>query len=183
MARRPSIEVAVGRVAVGPGGLEPGMVDRGVVHDQVGDHPDPPLPGRAQELHHVAQAAQPRVDAVVVGDVVAVVPVRGRVERHQPQAGDPEPGQVVDPVGQPGEVADPVAVAVGEQLDVQAVDHRVLPPQVAGRLVAHRPALPAGAAAVAAARAGSTSAPNSSMVGRWSRPTSWTKTPSKPSSA
>jgi hypothetical protein len=71
----PHVEVTVRGVAVGPGRLEPRVVHRGVVDDQVGDHPDAALAGGAQELDQVTQAAQPRVDAVEVGDVVAAVPV------------------------------------------------------------------------------------------------------------
>src|SRR3712207_7637263 len=51
----------------------------------------------------VPMRAQPRVDAVEVGDVVAVVPLGGRVEGHQPQAGHAEVGQVVDALGESGE--------------------------------------------------------------------------------
>ena len=50
--------------------------------------------------------------AVELRHVVAVVPVRGRVERLQPDAGDAEAGQIVEPAGQPREVPDAVAVAV-----------------------------------------------------------------------
>ena len=39
--------------------------------------------------------------------------------------------EVVQALGEALEVARPVAVPVHERLDVQAVDHRVLPPQVA----------------------------------------------------
>ena len=42
------------------------------------------------------------------------------------------------PLGQAREVAAAVAVGVVERLDVEAVDDRVLPPQVAGGLDAHR---------------------------------------------
>jgi hypothetical protein len=73
--------------------------------------------------------AQPRVDAVEVGDVVAVVAVGRRVERHEPDAGDTQADQVVDLLDQAAEVAAPVAVAVGVRLDVEAVDDGVLPPQ------------------------------------------------------
>ena len=86
----------------------------------------------ADELDEVAERAQPRVDAVEVGDVVAVVAVGRRVEGHQPDAGDAEPAQVVDLLGEAAEVAAPVAVAVDVGLDVQAVDDGVLPPQVGG---------------------------------------------------
>ena len=76
--------------------------------------------------------AEPPVDAVEVDDVVAVVAVGRGVERHEPQARHAQLGQVVDALGQPRQVAAPVAVGVEERLDVQAVDDRVLPPQVAG---------------------------------------------------
>ena len=66
-----------------------------------------------------------------VDDVVAVVAVRRRVERHQPQAGGAEAREVVDALDQAGEVAAAVAVEIVERLDVEAVDDGVLPPQVA----------------------------------------------------
>src|SRR3712207_4635321 len=84
------------------------------------------------DLDQVAVAAQARVDAVEVGDVVAVVALGGRVEGHQPQAGDAEVGQVVDPLGQALEVTAPVAVPVEVGLDVEAVDDSRLPPDVGG---------------------------------------------------
>ena len=108
------------------------MLVRGVVEDQVDDHPHPAVAGGADHLDEVAERAQPRVDAVVVGDVVAVVAVGGREERHQPQAGDAQVGEVVHPLGEPLEVAHAVAVPVHEGLHVQAVDDGRLPPQVTG---------------------------------------------------
>ena len=81
--------------------------------------------------------AEPRVDPVEVGDVVAVVVVGRRVERHQPQARDAQVGQVVDPLDQARQVADAVVVPVHERLDVQAVDDGVLPPQVTGVVDPH----------------------------------------------
>ena len=121
-----------GDVRAGPGRPEPRVAVRGVVDDQVDDHPHAPVAGGADELDEVAVGAQPRVDAVEVGDVVAVVAVGRGVDRHQPEAGDPELGEVVDALRQPGQVAAAVAVPVEEGLDVEAVDDRGLPPQVAG---------------------------------------------------
>ena len=40
----------------------------------------------------ITEIAQPGVDAEVVGDVVAVVAVGGRIQRHQPQARDAQGG-------------------------------------------------------------------------------------------
>ena len=111
------------------------MLDRGVVDDQVGEHAQPAIARVADRLDDVAEVAQPRVDAEVVGDVVAVVLVGRRVERHQPDARRAEVGDVVDAVDQSVDVA-------GERLDVEAVDDGVLPPQVAGRRDAHAHGLP-----------------------------------------
>ena len=59
---------------------------RRVVDDEVDDDPQAAVLRRADELDEVAERAEPRVDGVEVGDVVAVVPVGRRVERHQPEA-------------------------------------------------------------------------------------------------
>ena len=73
--------------------------------------------------------AEVRVDVAVVGNVVAVVAPGARIERQQPQRGDAEIAQIVEPLGEAGEIADAVAVAVLERLDVQLIDDRVLEPQ------------------------------------------------------
>ena len=138
-----------------------------VVDDEIGDHAQPAVPGDGHELGEVAERAEARVDGVVVGDVVAVVAVGGRVERHQPDAGDPEPGEVVDVLGESAEVADAVAVGVGERLHVEAVDDGVLPPEIRrGGDVQHQRTDPLAAAATvgrARRRAGTTCSPKTSM--------------------
>src|SRR5215216_2144463 len=72
------------------------------------------------------------MDAVVVADVVAVVQVRRRVDRHRPDAVHAELADVVEAIDESDEIARAVAVAVTERLDVKAVDDGVLPPHVAG---------------------------------------------------
>jgi hypothetical protein len=58
-----------------------------MVDDQVGDHPQAAVARCADELDEVPVAAQARVHPVEIGDVIAVVAVRGWVVRHQPHAG------------------------------------------------------------------------------------------------
>ena len=113
------------------------MLVGGVVDDEVDDDADAAVARGPDHLGEVARRAQPPVDPVEVGDVVAVVALAARVERHEPHARDAQAGEVVEPVGQPGKVAAAVAVGVEERLDVEAVDDRVLPPQVAGGLEPH----------------------------------------------
>ena len=89
-----------------------------------------PQPMRlAQEVPEVGGRAVVRMHAVVVGDVVAVVLERRRVERQQPHRVDAEVADVRQALRQPGKVADAVVVAVAERLDVHLVDDRVLVPE------------------------------------------------------
>ena len=139
----PAVPVAVRRLRVAACVVEPRVLVGGVVEHQVDEDADAAVGCCPYQLDEVADRAEPRVDAVEVGDVVAVVAARRGVERQQPQAGHAQAGQVVDPLGQPLQVADAVAVAVGERLDVDAVDDGVLPPQVTGHRRSHAPCLPA----------------------------------------
>src|SRR3954447_14215761 len=110
----------------------------GVVDDEVDQDPDAAAPGLVDELDEVAQGPVARVDAVEVGDVVAVVAGRARLGGGQPHRVDAEAVEVVEPAGEPCEVAAAVAVVVEEGLDVDAVDDGILEPEVAD----HAAALP-----------------------------------------
>ncbi len=141
------------------------MLVRGVVDDQIDDHPHAAVLGRADDLDEVAVGTQPGIHAVEVGDVIAVVPFRRRVERHQPQARDAEAGQVVQALGQTLQVPAAVAVPIHEGLDVQAIDDGGLPPQIAGVGDPHR------ATRAVTSSWGSTFVPKTSMNSSCSCPT------------
>ena len=130
---RPHVPVAVGRLRIGARRLEPGVIDRGVVRNQVDHHAKPERLRGVHALDEVARGAEARRNAVVVGDVVAVVAVGGAAEGLQPDAGHAERGQVIEPPRQAFEVADAVAIAVHVGGDVEAVDDRVLEPVVVDR--------------------------------------------------
>jgi hypothetical protein len=82
----------------------------------------------AHEAPEVAHGAVGRVDAAIIGDVVAVVPERRGIERHHPERGDAEVLDVVELLRDTLKVADPVVVGVEERLDVQLVDDGVAIP-------------------------------------------------------
>jgi hypothetical protein len=109
-----------------PGGararLEPGVLVGGVVDDQLGDHAQAAPVRLAHEGAEVAQRAVVGVDVVVVGDVVAVVAQRRRVERQQPDRVDAQVLDVVELLGQAAKSPMPSLLAVEERLDVQLVD-------------------------------------------------------------
>ena len=124
----PHVEVAVGPARVGPAGLEPRVLVRGVVHDEVDDHAQAALVRRVDQLDEVAEGPDVGVHVDVVGDVVAAVAQRGLGERRQPEAVDAEPLQVVELLGQAGQVTDAVGVRVEERAHQHLVEHRALEP-------------------------------------------------------
>ncbi|MNE29717.1 hypothetical protein D3C80_1232080 [compost metagenome] len=105
------------------------MLVGGVVDDQFGDHPQAALVRLGDKALHIGQGAVVRVHGLVLGDVVAIVAARRRVERQQPQGVDPKLGDVVELGDQAGKVTDAVVVGIEEGLDVYLVDDRVFVPQ------------------------------------------------------
>jgi hypothetical protein len=55
-----------------------------VIDDQIDDHPHPSIARGADHLDEIAVVPQTGIDTVEVADVVAVVTIRRRIERHQP---------------------------------------------------------------------------------------------------
>ena len=103
-----------------------------VVDDEFGNDPQAALLGFLDEAAEILHRPEIGVDVAIIGDVVAVVAAGGGVERQQPQRGDAEILQIPQFLGQPGKVADAVIVAVGEGLDVELIDDRVLVPELVG---------------------------------------------------
>src|SRR5262249_35829695 len=98
-----------------------------------GDDAQPAVVRLVEEAAELAQRAVGRVNAAVVGDVVALVAQGRRVERQQPQRGDTEVLPVVELLREPGKIPDAVAVAVVERAHVHLVDDRVAVPGGLGR--------------------------------------------------
>ena len=125
----PNVEVAVLARRVGAARLEPRVVGARVVHDQVGDHADAALVRLVDEVAEVVDGPVVGIDLVEVGDVVAAVAERRRIERQQPDAVDAEPLQVVELVGEAAEIAGAVVVPVEERAQVDLVEDGRLEPQ------------------------------------------------------
>src|SRR5262249_50740395 len=124
----PDIEIAVGRVRVFARLLEPRMLVGCVVEDEVGDDAHAALVGGRGEGGEFLDRSQGRMNAVEVGDVVAVVLERGRVNRHEPEAIDAQVAEIVELFGEAAEVAVTVGVAVEETADGNLVEYGVLVP-------------------------------------------------------
>ena len=139
----PDVEAALRRAARRAArGLEPGVLVRCVVHDELGDDLETAPVSLSHEGPEVALRSVDGIDAAVTGDVVAVVAHRRRIERQQPNGVHAESRDVVELLCQSPEVADAVVVRVEERAHVQLIDDRILVPErvaVRGeRVVRHR---------------------------------------------
>ena len=129
----PNVVVAIGVVLGGACLLEPFVLIGGVVDDQVHHELDVVLVRGFEQLIEVFHGAELGHDGTVVGDVVAVVIVRGGVDGGEPQHLNAQLGEVRDLLGDTGQVADAVAVGVVEGAGVDLVDNGFLPPLGLGR--------------------------------------------------
>jgi hypothetical protein len=86
------------------------------------------LVGLGDQVVEVLERAVLRVDVLVVGDVVAEVDLRRRIDGREPDGVDAESLQVVEPLGDAVQVADAVAVRILKTARVDLVDDCVLPP-------------------------------------------------------
>jgi len=105
------------------------MLIGGMIDDQLGDHLQPAPVRLADQIAEILPRAESGMDVAVIGDIVAVVAHRRRIERQQPYRVDAQVLEIGKLFGQAAEIPDAVVVAVAEGLDVQLVDDRVLVPQ------------------------------------------------------
>ena len=100
-----------------------------VIDDELGDDPDLAPVRFLDEAIEVVQRSVGGVNVLVVGDVVAVVLERRRIEGQQPQRIDAEPLEIRELAGQARKVTDAVGRAVDKRPHMRLVDDRVLVPQ------------------------------------------------------
>src|SRR5437764_1063407 len=127
---RPNVPIAVRRSRVFARLLEPPVLVRGVVDDEVDEHPYAALLRAVSEFDKIANRAVARINAVIIGHVVAVIAMGRDLERHQPDGRDAETMQVVETAHQTLEVADAVGVGIHVGSNRQAIDHCILVPKV-----------------------------------------------------
>src|SRR2546423_6918758 len=106
------------------------MLIGSMIDDEIDDDPDAALLAAMGEFDKIAERAVARIDAVIVRNVVAVVPAGRWLKRHQPDRGDAEPVQIIQPAQQPLEITDAVAVGIHIGADRKTVDDAVLVPEV-----------------------------------------------------
>src|SRR5262245_3631836 len=118
------------------------MLIGGVVHNQINEHANATLLGAMGKIDKIAKCAVARIDAVIVRDVVPVIAMRRGLERHQPNGGDAEAVQIVEPPRQAAKIADAVTIGIHVGADREAINDGILVPEVAD----HAASLPRSAA-------------------------------------
>ncbi len=126
----PDVPVAVDGVAPVPGVDEPGVLIAGVVRDQVEQDADAAPPGLVDQGVEIVEGAEVGVDVAVVGDVVTPVTVGRDGDGREPDPGDAQFGQVVQPADDAREIAGAVPVRVGERTRVDLVEDAAVPPPI-----------------------------------------------------
>ena len=99
-----------------------------VVDDEIHDDFDAAFVCVLHKLDKITARAVTRIDAVKVGDVVAVVAVRRRLERRKPNGADTQRLKIFQTAGEPLKVPDAVAVGVHKCFQVEAINNSVLVP-------------------------------------------------------
>ena len=94
---------------------KPGMLIGGVIHDKIHEYPQAALMRAVEHLFENFQIAEIRMDALVIGYIVAVVSVGRGIKGREPYAVDVERGDVVQFRQNAPQIADTVAVAVAER--------------------------------------------------------------------
>ena len=79
----PVIVAVIGGILVFRG-LEPSVLVACVVHHEVHDDADPPLLRLEDEAIHILHRPVFGIDGVVVGNVVAEIPIRGLIDGRKP---------------------------------------------------------------------------------------------------
>ena len=105
------------------------MLVRGVIQDQLGNHPQSPFVRFPEQCLEIAQGAIIGVYAGVIGNIVTIVSERRGTEGKEPQGGDAEILQVVEFLAKSLKISYSVTVAVEKRSDVKFVDNCVFEPQ------------------------------------------------------
>ena len=120
--------IAVLPFRVRQGLLEPLMLVRAVVHHQVHDDGHAAAPGLRQQQVEVLHGAELLCDAVIVGDIVALVHKGGLIDGGEPENVDAQVLQIVQLGQHAPQVANAVAVGVAEALGIDLVGDLAVPP-------------------------------------------------------
>ncbi len=107
---------------VGSGGLEPGVLVRGVVENEVDDDPHVPLVSLGNQFAEIIDGSVFGENLAIVGDVISTIEQGGGVEGWKPQRINPEPLEIVEFGDQAFKVTDTIAIRIGKSTNHYLVE-------------------------------------------------------------
>ena len=99
-----------------------------MIQHKVHNDPDAVLFCLIDQLIHVLQCSEHRVDILVVGYVITVVILRRLIDRRQPDRIYAQSFQIIEPRYDPLQVSYPVAVAVLKAAGIYLIYYCLVPP-------------------------------------------------------
>src|SRR5262245_8597679 len=127
---RPNIPIAVLRLRIATCFLEPWMLVRGMIDDEIDQYAYAALFGSVREGDEVTERAIASIDAVVVRHIIPIIAMRRGLARHKPNSGTAQTVQIIQPAFQAAKIASAVAIGIHERANGQTVDDGILIPEI-----------------------------------------------------
>lgn len=102
---------------------------RSVIGHKIEQNLKPATMGLREQIVEIVKAAEARIDAAIVGNVVAVISHRRGIDGRDPDRRDAQLNQIVEPPLDPLEVTYAVAIRILKRARVDLVDYARLPPE------------------------------------------------------
>ena len=107
---------------------EPWMLVGAMVGHEVEQNLEPAPMGLHQQVVEVSQRTEAWIDVAIVGNVIAEINHRRRVNRRDPDGSDAKADEIIEPLRYSLEVADAVVVSVLKRARIDLIDRTTLPP-------------------------------------------------------
>ena len=101
-----------------------------MVHYQIDEDAHAALLATVGKFDEIGQGAVARIYTAIIDNVVAAIAQRRGLERHKPERGDTDALQIIEAAHQALEVSNAVAICIHISGNRQAVDDRVLIPEI-----------------------------------------------------
>src|SRR6185437_526780 len=105
------------------------MLIGGVIYNQFDDYLQTAVVSGRQKGLEIRDRAIHRMNAGVIGNVVAIVLQRRREKRQQPQTSDAEILKIIKLLKEPGKIADSIRIAIFKCTDVELVNDGIFVPK------------------------------------------------------
>src|SRR5579884_1286542 len=106
------------------------MLIGSMIGDKVQDELEVTLMGLLKQGVQVLQGPEERMHIGIVGNVIAKIGHRRRIDGREPDGVDAEPAQVIELAGDSRQISHAIAIAIEKTAGVDLINHPRLPPGV-----------------------------------------------------